>query len=231
MESFKIDYTKYIVPIFDTATDRFLGSGFLINNMLVTAFHVGSEISNVWGINFLFTGKIYQLLRFSSNKIVQESYNTPNDEEGNHHDLAVFYIEGIKSPLILADKPPILNETYTSICFQPSAEGCFGMSCDCKIIENLVIRGQKCEKWNNYSSVLFSGKIGKGSSGSPILRENVVYGMITDGVSDFFRKKLIAENRENEALCCRVMHASYIQQRLQKASHADKKIPMEDKEV
>lgn len=222
MESFNIDYTKYIVPIFDTATDRFLGSGFLINNMLVTAFHVGSEISNVWGINFLFNGKIYQLLRFLSNKIVQESYNTPNDEEGNYHDLVVFYIEEIKSPLVLADKPPILNETYTSICFQPSEKEVIKMNCDCKIIEDPVIYGQKWEKWNNYSSILLEKEIVEGSSGSPILRENVVYGMITGGVSDSLRKKLIAENRENEALCCRVMHASYIQKKIAKKINIEK---------
>lgn len=227
MESFKIDYTKYIVPIFNKGTYELLGSGFLINDMLVTAFHVGNMISSVYGLDFFFAGEYYPLS--ISSKIIQESDSTPNDENGNHHDLVIFHIEEIKSPLVLADKPPILNEIYTSICFQPSQEGCFGMSCDCKIIEDLVIRGQKCEKWNNYSSVLFFGKIGKGSSGSPILRENVVYGMITDGLSDFFREKLIAENRENEALCCRVMHASYIQQRLQKASHVDKNMPMEDK--
>lgn len=220
MESLKIDYTKYIVPIFDKGTYEFLGSGFLINDMLVTAFHVGNMILNVYGLDFFFAGEYYPLS--ISSKIIQESDSTPNDENGNHHDLVIFHIEEIKSPLVLADKPPILNENYTSICFQPSPEGCFGMSCDCKIIEDPVIRGQKCEKWNNYSSILCEKEIGEGSSGSPILKENVVYGMITDGVSDFHRKTLIEENRDKEALCCRIMHASYIQQRLQKKINIEK---------
>ena len=214
MESFKIDYTKYIVPIFDVATSRFLGSGFLINGMLVTAFHVGWDNSKIYGISFIFDRCSYDLARPLTKPIVCESHDSPNDENGNHHDLVVFSVPKIKSPLILADKAPVLNETFISICFQPLAEGCVGMSCNCKIIEDPVIRGQKCEKWNNYSSILCEKEIGEGSSGSPILKENVVYGMITDGVSDFYRKKLIEENRDNEALCCRVMHASYIQSKV-----------------
>lgn len=168
----------YIIPII--APDKygepaFVGSGFIVGNYLITAGHVAS-----YKFGFGLSANIgHQTIPLGNNN--KRILLSPSPKDMTSFDLAVFSIDGsaISSPLILAEGGPEFNEKQeaimTSMHFQPIGNGDADYcECECLVTRKNIIPDFFFEGFN-------INKTGPGSSGSPLIKDNVVYGMVVQG--------------------------------------------------
>ena len=158
----------YIVPIFQEG--RFLGSGFIVGSTLVTAKHVGMNRSG-WCLSAAINGKEYSLTTLKAVSYADIDtiiYRLPNVE--------------VDSPLQFASNEPVYDSgkgdavLYQSKHFQPTADGkIIYRETDC-----LVTRETPYAPWR------FDGfnvdRTTGGASGSPLIKDNLVYGMLVSGI-------------------------------------------------
>lgn len=159
----------YIVPIFQEG--KFLGSGFIVGSTLVTAKHVGTNIGG-WCLSVAINGKEYSLTTakaVSYDDIDTIIYRLPNVE--------------VDSPLQFADQEPVYDNNegkavaYISKHFQPTEDG------------HIIYNETEClvTRENPYSKWRFDGfnldKTTHGASGSPLIKDNLVYGMLVSGIT------------------------------------------------
>lgn len=179
-----MDYKNYIKPVFSKATrttdsilvqgietEIVLGNGFLINDYLITAAHV-IEDSHAY---IKLDNKNIQLNRdnlvlYQSISQKEESYRNPNNA-----DVAVFHINGIKSPLVLSDDNPIYGDTLCSYYYN-----------DNEWNESIAtVGGDNMDEWmiGNFFGCIVEPihPTSGGSSGSPLIKGNIVYGILSAG--------------------------------------------------
>lgn len=168
---------SYIVPIVDSSSGsyKFVGTGFIIGKYLITAAHVATFHSGFCLSAIIGQDAIH--LDFFNRKILI----TPTDNDCDSFDLAVFSVmsDDVDSPLTSADKEPVYDEEngvlMTSKHFQPLENGdCFYRECDCLVTRQSPSLNYCFEGFN------IDRTIG-GSSGSPLIKDNVVYGMLIQG--------------------------------------------------
>lgn len=162
-----MDYSKYILPI----NGALEGTGVLVGNMLITAGHVVKGYATP---NVMYLGTPYNLT--SENKIFIDD----NDSKSwNGFDLALYRIDGVESPLVLAPDFPDSNTELTSMSYQTvvsrTSEGIFGIHEE-RILENLT--GKIIGHYGNYFECLIDGELCKGRSGSPLLDGKNVMGVL-----------------------------------------------------
>lgn len=168
----------YIIPII--APDKygepaFVGSGFIVGNYLITAGHVAS-----YKFGFGLSANIgHQTIPLGNNN--KKIMFSPSPKDMTSFDLAVFSIVGsdISSPLIIAEGDPEFDDKQeaimTSMHFQPIGNGDADYSeCECLVTRKNIIPDFFFEGFN-------INKTGPGSSGSPLIKDNVVYGMVVQG--------------------------------------------------
>lgn len=169
------DYSDYIVPLFTAPNEQsFCGTGFVLNNMLVTAGHVphpGSYIFIKDDDEFILE-TIYDLIRI-------KRPGTPAN--GNDPDIAIYSLPGIESPLALATDVPSENDILTNICWQKTQQGLKQITSQCHLFETSIEK----LKQQNYYHFHTSNRITHGSSGSPLLIGNKVYGMLVIGTERY----------------------------------------------
>lgn len=159
----------YIVPIFQEG--RFLGSGFIVGSTLVTARHVGQNRSG-WCLSAAINDKEYSLttLKAVSYKDIDTIiYRLPNVE--------------VDSPLQFAAQEPVYDNnvgtpvSYISKHFQPTEDG------------HIIYRETEClvTRETPYAEWRFDGfnvdRTTGGASGSPLIKDNLVYGMLVSGIT------------------------------------------------
>jgi len=159
-----LETDKYIVPIFNL--DNTDGIGFFVGNYFVTAGHVV-----LTGSPFIFLkGKQYWLEKGKA--LLLKTLESESTFE-NGLDIAVFYIEAIDSPLEFSNIPVSVGTELTSRCsFRHYSEE-FGEAWS---IER--IPGRVSHEMGNFFKCDLSRTLHEGSSGSPILLDDKVIGIL-----------------------------------------------------
>ncbi len=172
---------NYIVPIYQS--DKFIGTGFIVDDTLFTAQHVGlGQYGGGQYVKALVNGKKYSLLTFAA----LFSYGDIDTIAFRLADM------DFESPLHFADTEPVYDSgkgepvLYQSCNFQPLEDGRF-MYCktDCVVMKEN--KDSQC-RFDGYN---YDHTIG-GASGSPLIKDNLVYGMLVSGI------EITKENAELE---------------------------------
>ena len=172
---------NYIVPIYQFG--KFIGSGFIVDDTLFTAQHVGfGRYGDGQCIRALVNGKTYSLLTsvalFNYGDIDTMAFRLANKD--------------FESPLHFADKEPIYDSgkgepiLYQNKHFQPLEDGRFMYrETDC------LVKGETPNKQWRFDGFNVDHTVG-GASGSPLIKDNLVYGMLVSGL------EITEENAELE---------------------------------
>ena len=172
---------KYIVPIYQFG--KFIGTGFIVDDTLFTAQHVGlGRYKDGQSISALVNGKTYSLLTsaalFCYCDIDAIAFRLAN--------------KGFESPLHFADKDPVYDSgkdepiLYQSKHLQP-ADGEHYMYRE----TNCLVKGEPIDKQWRFEGFNVDHTVG-GASGSPLIKDNLVYGMLVSGLD------ITVENAESE---------------------------------
>ena len=173
--------SKYIVVFFrDENEMRWCGSGVIVGNWLITAAHVMMEKKKP--LPFLFFRFENHIRRVDEKDIIYDGREElDKDSEHIHHDLIVFKLSNIASPFVL-------NTTDFDISSHVFARKYMEQkkSTSQSTYKILMKKGFKNDRklwlkkesfeWNN--CLLTTGDFVKGDSGTPIYRENVIYGIL-----------------------------------------------------
>lgn len=159
-----LETDKYIVPIFNTNNTD--GIGFFVGNYFITAGHVVLE-----GHPFFFmNGKKYLLDKEKA--LLLKTRDSESTFE-NGLDIAVFPIVSVNSPLEFANKPVEIGAELTSLCaFRRYSEE-FGEAWSVERIP-----GRVSHEMGNFFKCDLSRALHEGSSGSPILLDDKVIGIL-----------------------------------------------------
>ena len=172
---------QYIVPIYQFG--KFIGSGFIVDDTLFTAQHVGlGRYRDGQRISALVNGKTYSLLTcaalFSYGDIDTMAFRLVNKD--------------FESPLHFADTEPIYDSgegepvLYQNKHFQPLEDGRFMYR-----ETNCLVKGETSNKQWRFDGFNVDHTVG-GASGSPLIKDNLVYGMLVSGLG------ITVENAELE---------------------------------
>ncbi|MBR6081705.1 MAG: hypothetical protein IKP62_02120 [Salinivirgaceae bacterium] len=172
---------NYIVPIYQS--DKFIGTGFIVDDTLFTAQHVGlGQYGGGQYVKALVNGKKYSLLTFAA----LFSYGDIDTIAFRLADM------DFESPLHFADTEPVYDSgkgepvLYQSKHFQPLEDGRFMYrETDC------FVKGKMFDKQWHFDGFNFDHTVG-GASGSPLIKDNLVYGMLVKGLD------ITVENAELE---------------------------------
>lgn len=173
--------SKYIVAFFrDENEMHWCGSGVIVGNLLITAAHVMMEKKKL--LPYLFFRFENRVRRVDEKEIIYDGRKEMDkDSEHIHHDLIVFKLSNIASPFVL-------NTTDFDISSHVFARKYMEQkkSTSQSTYKILMKKGFKNDRklwlkkesfeWNN--CLLTTGDFVKGDSGTPIYRENVVYGIL-----------------------------------------------------
>lgn len=223
-----MDYSNYIKPIFVHLTGdenicrrSFVGNGFFIDDFFITASHIIVENQGKNGQSnpFITIGdKDIELIKENACRWKEMPYNEKGEPIGhdneNNADYAVFHFPGIRSPLRLSEYMPEYGEEmqcdffhYLSsnkcpqVCSDDLSPACYYWQTNGKVFDSSGFLG-------NFFGVSMSPHhpIGGGSSGSPLIKGNIVYGILHAG------NPYDNENDTNRADICIfnvVMHLSH----------------------
>lgn len=190
-----IDYKQFIRPIYTkewqstkssifegNIVDNILGNGFIINNYFITAAHVISKAGNN---TFIKIGAAE--IPLSKEKMVfykevpidgaddtipeKDKEDVFNDKSTT--DIAIFRIDGLTSPLMLADKVPCGGDSMKSYFYKRE-----------KWFEADAIVGEEWFYGNFFGCTFGSIRPNVGCSGSPLIKDNIVYGILHGGNED-----------------------------------------------
>ena len=177
------DYQKLIVPIFQKMerqgekkglyTTSFVGNGFFVEDFFITAAHVIEEARCA----YIKIGNEEKMLCRENAIIWRSMKQHPPEEYGNlkNGDIAVYRFDGVDSPLTLSETVPIPGDELVS-CYYYShtwhnTKGFVGDSEDW-FCGNFF-------GWRTDANSIHPQE--GGSSGSPLLKNGVVYGVLHAG--------------------------------------------------
>ena len=162
-----MDYDKYILPL----NGSLEGTGVLVGNLFITAGHV---VVGCAGPFIVISGVSYYL---SANKRIFIDDNPSKSSEG--FDLAIYRLDCIGSPLVLADDVPnkIINLVSLSshTVVTRTSPGIFGLHQN-RVLER--INGKVTDYFDNYFECKMESELCTGRSGSPLLSGNEVVGIL-----------------------------------------------------
>ncbi len=167
-----MDYKQYIFPIISTKD----GSGVIVEDLFITAGHVIED-----GIkpSVVINGK-----SFSLDKENALLFDTNSDKRSDGLDVAVFRLNEICSPLRLADFIPSEGEELLSCCYRHTISSNSGSPFNIfstEIKEEWIFEQRKgivTSIFDNFFECQFVESLSKGSSGSPIIDDDKVIGVL-----------------------------------------------------
>ena len=204
MRSFnKVSTSNYVIPLFSKPNEStFIGSAFLANNFLITAGHVVPKMRVYYA---KFGDNYYELLPYEWKKAIPSNIDDTLD-------IAIFPLEkGFKSLFSLSKTAPGPNEELDVICWQQANNSIIKVEC-------ISPKWSTCEL-NIFFRAIVEPRITHGSSGCPILKDGIVYGMLTNGCetikryNKYYQGLSKEEVLEQENLCkktCTFLKSSII---------------------
>jgi hypothetical protein len=177
--------SKYIIAFFrDENEMHWCGSGVIVGNLLITAAHVMLEKKSKKHLPFLYFKFENCIRRIEEKDIIYDGrvkLDDENEDEHNPHDLIVFKLSDISSPFVLNasdfDLPlPVYARTYMED--KKSTSGTTHKIVLKKGFRNDQNHLLNKESFEWYNCLLTNGNFAPGNSGTPIYRENKVYGIL-----------------------------------------------------
>lgn len=186
---------NYIMPLFRQCGDErsFAGTAFCIDDYLITAGHV----INTEATYYLRNGQDWHPLQYDQ-WIPRQLPTT--DKRG--YDVALYPIPGLKSPLSLADADTEPLDHLDVLCWQMLPQGLRQVG-----TQSLVLNEQDEDGYRRISPV---DRITHGSSGSPVMRDGKVYGIITMGRDHVDTAGMSPLKRSLEQNTCWIFKVSHI---------------------
>lgn len=183
------DYKNFILPI--KSNDYDFGCGFFVGNYFITAGHIFN--SNTIH-TFCFQNKNFIL---DPNEAIFLKSNTDNLPDNEVQDVAIFKFDNINSPLSLSGSMPEKNSKFTNYSFIHSRNQNLNkhfimIDCDCKVLNRIF----------NFFECQTSLTIRQGCSGSPLICNNVVYGILSGCFDEI--------NTPNKILFCSTLNLPHI---------------------
>lgn len=173
--------SKYIVAFFrDENEMHWCGSGVIVGNLLITAAHVMMEKKKP--LPYLFFRFENRIIKVDEKDFIYDGRKElDKDSEHIHHDLIVFKQSDISSPFVLNTTDfDISSHVFARKYMEQKKSTSWStykilMKKGFKNDRKLWLKKESFE-WNN--CILTTGDFVKGDSGTPIYRENVVYGIL-----------------------------------------------------
>ena len=157
-------YDKYIIPVFNTNYSE--GVGFFVHDFLITAGHVVRE-----GQPFIFMNGKKHFLEITDALLLRTLNEESTYDDGM--DIAVFFFEGMMSPLTFSRTCINVGSQLTSRSMFRHYSEDFG---DELSVEETS--GQVTEVMGNFFKCDLERTLREGSSGSPIFCDNEVVGIL-----------------------------------------------------
>ncbi len=176
----KIQLEKYIFPVTGSG-EKEEGVGVVVGNLLITAGHV---VNGMDRFSIIIDKKEYDI---SKNQILALSA-LPEEPKPTDYDICVINLNGINSLLTLATELPNIGKQLISISYKQvtrkidseNCNGIFGKS-QKRDIETHHSEGYVNIEDTNFFGCDMSEPLEEGRSGSPIIAEDKVYGILTGG--------------------------------------------------
>lgn len=163
-------YLKYIVPVFDCI--HTCGQGCFIGDCFLTSGHViGKETK------YLYWNK--ERLNLDPQKALSIQIISEEKDDSIQNDYALFHFDGIDSPLTLADSLPQVGSTLDCITWVPDND----MSKAGGFLNRIICTGDVVRHYHHFFSCKMDCKLYEGSSGSPLILGNTVWGILS-GLDD-----------------------------------------------
>lgn len=183
------EHDKYCVPIYAGEKGSiFRGSGVIVGNYLITAAHVAQTAPDEFGRKNNYSTLYY---RFEGKMIKIEDSQLVHDGRGyhlhceNYDDVIIYQLNGITSSFVLYNGRPEISLKLAAFLYNRK-------NCDsdvvidnkhiCKVTSTEVKYEQRCIHWKNCFHITENkgnSFIVSGNSGGPVLRDGVVYGILT----------------------------------------------------
>lgn len=185
----------YVMPLFRRLGDvrSFAGTAFCIGDYLVTAGHVVADAATYYVRN----GSDWHPLQHD----LWIPRQVPTfDKHG--WDVAFYPVPGLQSPLSLADADARPDDELEVVCWQMRPAGPERLA-----TQSLVI---KEPDENAYLRLATVDRITHGSSGSPVMRDGKVYGVLTMGRDHVESAGMAPLRRQLEQNTCWAFKASRV---------------------
>lgn len=159
------DFKKYIVPI---CSDEYeLGCGCFVGDFFITAGHIFDSNSSH---SIHFDNKEFLL---SAKDAIYMKSCREDVLDNEVQDIAIFKFENINSPLTLSGCMPDENSEIVNYSFVNAESGSLNpyrmIECNCRVVNRLF----------NFFECQTSLTLHSGSSGSPLICDNTVYGILS----------------------------------------------------
>lgn len=161
------DYAPYILLICDS--DNTQGCGFIVGYKFITTAHTIAQAVDPF--------VMVQGERVNLSKENAEVFIFDETEQDHEQDIAVYAVKNVNSPLSLSECVPYPNaelESYTRRIV-PDLLNPLLVDCKTKVSD---------EREGNLFGTTTSIQLVKGDSGSPLIADNVVYGMLIGGIEN-----------------------------------------------
>ena len=186
-----MELEQFVLPIFDVLGSQ-CGCGFFVGNHFITAGHVVLEC-NLPLIIFYKRKK----LQLNSDNLINLKYEKKVTTDIKCGDIAIFALEDINSPLVLADYIPTYGRKLICISFDTIV---LNSDPNSSIFENnekismvKTIASVREEQQGNFFACNTESILHKGNSGSPLIdSDNRVVGILHGGT--IFPKCCVFQN-------------------------------------
>ncbi len=175
--------SKYIIAFFrDENEMHWCGSGVIVGNLLITAAHVMIEKKSKKNLPFLYFKFENSIRRIEDKDIIYDGRKGLYEDFGNiHHDLIVFKVSDISSPFVLNTSDFDIPLYVFARTYMEDKKATSGTTY--KIVLKNGFRNDQNHLFNVesfvwYNCLLTTGDFGKGHSGTPIYRNNKVFGIL-----------------------------------------------------
>lgn len=175
---------RYLVLFYreDGQEDTWCGSGVIVGHYLITVAHVMREKETEKPISYLYHKYDGRFYRVDSTDTIYDGRESLDDKTSHiHNDLLIFQLSGISSPFVLNDVNLECPMDVYAWRYLGDNRGSCGTQYQI-VLQNGIrydedyMVNKSPFLWEN--CLLTNGDFVKGNSGTPIYRQNVVYGLL-----------------------------------------------------
>ena len=159
-------FYKYVVPVFDRI--HTCGQGCFVGDYFLTSGHIIDKETK-----FLFWNK--ERLTLDPKEALSVQIISEGKDENSQNDFALFRFNGINSPLMLSGCIPQVGTTLNCITWVNDND----TSKVDGFLKRITCKGEVIRNYHHFFSCQMNRKLYKGSSGSPLILNNMVWGILS----------------------------------------------------